>query len=70
MQFAGGNQRSQRKLLRYDLETHQLTVKGVGHSAKVDLIKCEDIKEVLLLLLTMTDSIHRCYRVECENLKR
>ena len=57
MQFAGGNQRSQRKLLRYDLETHQLTVKGVGHSAKVDLIKCEDIKEVLIVLLT-TYSIH------------
>ena len=46
MQFAGANQRSQRKLLRYDIETHQLTVKGVGHSSKVDLIKCEDIKEV------------------------
>ncbi|XP_063682125.1 1-phosphatidylinositol 4,5-bisphosphate phosphodiesterase delta-1-like isoform X2 [Bolinopsis microptera] len=46
MQFVGANQRSQRKLLRYDLETHQLAVKGVGHSSKIDLIKCEDIKEV------------------------
>ena len=46
MQFVGANQRSQRKLLRYDLETHQLSVKGVGHSSKIDLIKCEDIKEV------------------------